>query len=104
MSGPVLSVGRGVVVDMARLAVLEVPGILRVARAGPNWRSFFRGPPVIVRTHDGRVDIRAWVIARPGADLAAVVSDARVAVAGAIERLLGLQVGTVTVIVDGIGS
>ena len=104
MSGPALSVGRGVVVDVARFAVLEVPGILRVARAGPTWRSFFLGPAVVVRTHDDLVDIRAWVIARPGTDLAAVVGDARAAIAGAIERLLGLQLGTVTVIVDGIGG
>lgn len=104
MSGPTLSVGRGVIVDMARLAALEVPGVLRVARGGPNWRSFFLGPPVVVRTHDDRVDVRAWVIARPGADLGVVVKEARVAIAGAIERLLGLKLGSVTVVVDGIGG
>ncbi|MES2208809.1 MAG: Asp23/Gls24 family envelope stress response protein [Chloroflexota bacterium] len=104
MSGPVLSVGRGVIVEMARLAALEVPGILRVARSGPSWRAFFLGPPVVVRTHDDRVDIRMWVIARPGADLGAVGTEARVAIAGAIERLLGLRLGSVTVIVDGIGG
>lgn len=104
MSGSTLSVGRGVIVEMARLAALEVPGVLRVARAGPTWRAFFLGPSVIVRTHDDRVDIRVWVIARPGADLASVGGDARVAIAGAIERLLGLKLGSVTVIVDGIGG
>jgi hypothetical protein len=65
----VLSVGRGVIVEMARLAALEVPGVLRVARGGPAWRAFFRGPAVAVRTHGTRVDIRLWVLARPGADL-----------------------------------
>lgn len=104
MSGPVLSVGRGVIVQMARLAALEVPGVLRVARAGPAWRSFLLGPAVAVRTHDDRVDIRMWVIARPGADVGAVGGDARSAIAGAVERLLGLRIGSVTVIVDGIGG
>ncbi|MBI2762827.1 MAG: Asp23/Gls24 family envelope stress response protein [Chloroflexi bacterium] len=104
MSGPVLSVGRGVIVEMARLAALEVPGVLRIARAGPNWRTFFLGPAIVVRTHDDRVDIRMWVIARPGANLASVGGDVRGAIAGSVERLLGLHVGSVTVIVDGIGG
>lgn len=104
MSGPALTVGRGVIVEMVRLAALEVPGILKVARAGPSWRAFFLGPPVAIRTHDDRVDIRAWVVARPGTDLASVGHDARIAIAGAIERLLGLHLGSVTVVVDGIGG
>ena len=104
MSGPTLSVGRGVIVEVARSAALEVPGVLRVARAGPAWRSFFRGPAVAVRTHEDRVDVRLWVIARPGARLAAVGAETRAAVAGAIERMLGLHLGSVTVIVDGIGG
>jgi len=104
VSGPALSVGRGVIVAMARLAALEVPGVLRVARGGSRWRAFFRGAPVAVRTHDDQVDIRVWVVARPGANLAEVGRDARIAIAGAIERLLGLQLGSVTVIIDGIGS
>jgi uncharacterized alkaline shock family protein YloU len=104
MSGPVLSVGRGVIVEMARLAALEVPGVLRVARGGRPWRAFFQGPPVAVRTRGDRVDLRLWVIARPGANLAEVSRHARVAIAASIERLLGLQVGSVTVVVDGIGA
>ncbi|MEO8207665.1 MAG: Asp23/Gls24 family envelope stress response protein [Chloroflexota bacterium] len=104
MSGPVLSIGRGVIVSMARLAALEVPGVLRVGRGGPRWQTFFRGAPVIVRTHDDRVDLRVWVIARPNTDLSQVIGDARVAIAGAVELLLGLRLGSVTVIVDGIGD
>ena len=104
MSQPMLSIGRGVIVEMARLAALEVPGVLRVARAGPTWRAFFLGPAVAVRTHDDRVDIRMWVIARPGTDLASVSRDVRGAIAGAVERLLGLHLASVTVIVDGIGG
>ena len=104
MSGPVLSIGRGVIVQMARLAALEVPGVLRIARGGSAWRAFFRGPAVAVRTHGNRVDIRMWVVARPGSDVAEIGRQARLAVAGAIERLLGLVPGSVTVIVDGIGG
>ena len=104
MSGPALSVGRGVIVEMIRLAAFEVPGVMRVARGGPAWRAVFRGAPVAVRVHGEQVDVRLWVVARPGADVAAVARQVRSAVARAIERLLGLRLGSVTVVVDGIGS
>ena len=104
MSGPALTVGRGVIVEMTRLAALEVPGVLKVARGGPAWRGFFRGPPVSVHVRGGLVDVRLWVVARPSADLTSVSRQVRTAVAAAVERLLGLQLGSVTVVVDGIGG
>ena len=104
MSGPALTVGRGVIVEMARLAAFEVPGVLKVARGGPAWRAVFRGPPVNVRVRGEVVDVRLWIVARPGADLAAVSRQVRTAVAAAVERLLGLSLGSVTVVVDGIGA
>jgi uncharacterized alkaline shock family protein YloU len=104
MSGPTLTVGRGVIVEMARLAAFEVPGVMRVARGGPAWRAVFRGAPISVRVRRERVEVRLWVVARPGADLAAVAGQVRAAVAAAVERLLGLKLGSVTVVVDGIGG
>ena len=64
-----LSVGRGVIVEVARLAALEVPDVLRVARRGPPWRAALAGPPVMVRVRADGVSVRLRVIARPGADL-----------------------------------
>jgi uncharacterized alkaline shock family protein YloU len=104
MSGPVLSVGRGVIVEMARLAAYEVPGVLRVARGGPAWRAVFRGAPVGVRVRGDRVDVRLWIVARPGADLGVLAGQVRTAVAAAVQRLLALDLGTVTVVVDGVGT
>ncbi len=104
MSGPALSVGRGVIVEMARLAAYEVPGVHRVARGGPAWRAVFRGGAVMVRVRAEHVDVRLWIVARPGADLATLAQQVRTAVAGAVERLLGLHLGAVTVVVDGVGS
>ena len=104
MSGPQLTVGRGVIVEMVRLAALEVPGVLRVARGGAAWRAFLRGGSVRIRVRHGEVSVRLWVVARPGADLRAVAAQVRSAVGGAVERLLGLRLGAVTVIVDGIGG
>lgn len=103
MSGPALSVGREVIVEMTRLAAFEVPGVLRVARGGPAWRAVFRGGAVTVRVRGDLVDVRLWVVARPGADLGAVAGQVRAAVAGAVQRLLGLPLGSVTVVVDGVG-
>jgi len=104
MSGPALTVGRGVVAEVARLAALEVPDVLRVSRGGPVWRTRLAGSAVGVRVHDDRVDVRLWIVARPGADVAAAAAHVRSVVSAAVERLLGLRVGTVTVVVDGVGG
>jgi uncharacterized alkaline shock family protein YloU len=104
MTAPVLAVGRSVIVEMVRLAALEVPGVIRVARGGPALRAWFAGSPVGVRVRDGRVSVRLWVIARPGVALVPLAAQVRSAVTGAIERLLGLEAGMVTVIVDGVGG
>jgi uncharacterized alkaline shock family protein YloU len=101
---PKLSVGRGVIVEVARLAALEVPDVLRVARRGPRWRAALAGPPVIVRVRPDGVDVRLRIIARPGADLVATGRRVRESVGRAVERLLGLQVNEVSVLIDGVGS
>jgi uncharacterized alkaline shock family protein YloU len=102
--GPELSVGREVIVAVARLAALEVPEVLRIGRGGPGWRRFLSGPPISVRVKDHVVDVRLWLIARPGADLVATSERVRGSVGAAMERLLGLNLGTVTVFVDGVGG
>jgi uncharacterized alkaline shock family protein YloU len=99
-----LSVGRGVIVEVARLAALEVPDVLRVARRGPPWRAALAGPPVMVRVRADGVIVRLRIIARPGADLASTGRRVREAVGRAVERLLGLRVQEVSVLVDGVGT
>ena len=104
MSGPQLTVGRGVITELVRLAAFEVPGVARVGRGGPAWRAWLAGPPVRVRVHDERVLVRLHVIARPGQALGPLASQVRTAVAATVERLLGLDLDGVTVIVDGVGG
>lgn len=101
---PKLSVGRGVIVEVARLAALEVPDVLRVARRGPRWRAALAGPAVMVRVRPDGVDVRLRIIARPGADLVATGRRVRESVGRAVERLLGLQVNEVSVLIDGVGT
>jgi uncharacterized alkaline shock family protein YloU len=101
---PDLSVGRGVIVEVARLAALEVPEVLRVARRGPPWRAALAGPPIMVRVRRDGVVVRLRIIARPGADLAVTGRRVREAVGRAVERLLGLHVQEVSVLVDGVGT
>jgi uncharacterized alkaline shock family protein YloU len=98
-----LSVGRSVIVEVARLAALEVPDVLRVARRGPPWRAALAGPPVIVRVRADGVVVRLRIIARPGADLAETGRRVRDAVGRAVERMLGLHVQEVSVLIDGVG-
>ena len=101
---PLLTVGRGVIAEVARLAALEVPEVLRVGRAAPPWRVALAGSPISIRVRAGEVSVRIRLVARPGADLVAATANVRRAVGTAIERLLGLRVAGVTVLVDGVGS
>ncbi len=104
MSGPELTVGRGVIAELVRLAALEVPGVVRVGRGGPAWRGWFGGPAVAIRIRDERVLVRLWLVARPGQPLSPLATQVRSTVAATVERLLGLELGSVTVLVDGVGS
>ncbi len=104
MTGLHLTVSRDVIVEMTRMAAYEVPGVVRVARRGPAWRAFLAGPAVGVRVRDGRVQVRVHVVARPAQSLIAVASGVRGAVAATMERLLGLELGSVTVVVDAVGG
>jgi uncharacterized alkaline shock family protein YloU len=104
VTGPQLTVGRGVIGELVRLAAIEVPGVARVGRGGPAWRRLVGGPAVKVRISDDRVLLRLWVVARPGQPLVPLAAQVRTTVAATIERLLGLELGAVTVLVDGIGG
>ena len=103
MTSTELTVGRGVIADLVRLAALEVPGVARVGRGGPIWRRIVGGPAVSVRIRDDRVLVRLWVVARPDHALAPLTAQIRATVAATVERVLGLELGAVTVLVDGVG-
>ncbi len=104
MNGRPLTVSAGVIREMVRLAALEVPGVLRVGRAGPAWRRLVMGRPVVARVVDGRVAVRLSLVARPGQPLEPLTAQVRAAIRATVERLLGLELEGVTVVVDGIGS
>ncbi|HEY5435525.1 MAG TPA: Asp23/Gls24 family envelope stress response protein [Candidatus Limnocylindrales bacterium] len=99
-----LSVGPGVIREMVRLAALEVPGVMRVGRGGPRWRNAIAGSPVRIRVRDGRVHVTLWLVARPRQRLVPLTEQVREAVGAAVVRLLGLELGGVTVLVDGVGA
>ena len=104
MSGPELTVGQGVIAELVRLAAFEVPGVARVGHGGPLWRRWLAGPAVNVRVRDDRVVVRLRIVARPGQALGPLTAQVRSAVAATVERLLGLDLGAVTVVVDGVGG
>ena len=99
-----LTVGPGVIRETVRLAALEVPGVMRVGRGGPRWRNAIAGSPVRVRVRDGRVHVTLWLVARPRQRLVPLTEQVRDAVGAAVVRLLGLELGGVTVLVDGVGA
>jgi uncharacterized alkaline shock family protein YloU len=91
-----------VIVEMVRVAALGVPGVLKVGRGGRlGWLS---GSPVRARVHDGKATVRVWIVARPGHALRPLAAQVRQAIGATVERLLGLELGEVTVVVDGVGS
>lgn len=99
-----LTVGQDVIRETVRLAALEVPGVLRVGRGGPRWRGWIGGAPVRIRLRDGRVHVTVWIVARPRQQLVPLTAQVRIATAAAVERLLGMELGGVTVVVDGVGA
>ena len=104
MTSPDLTVGADVVDEIVRLAAMEVPGVVRVERSRPTrWRALLgrSGRPPDRRR---RVDVRLWIVARPGHPLVPLTRQVRTAVAAAVERLVGLEAGDVDVVVDGVGG
>jgi len=101
---PELTVGRRVIAELVKLAAFEVPGVARVGYGGPPWRSWLGGPAVRIRVTDDRVLVKLHIVARPGQALEPLSAQVRTAVAATIERLLGLELDAVTVIVDGVGG
>jgi uncharacterized alkaline shock family protein YloU len=99
-----LTVGRAVIVDVVRQAALEIPEVLAVARRGPRWRAALAGPAIAVRVRPEGLEIELRIVARPAADLVAAGRQVRDAVGLAVQRLLGLEVRSVTVLIDGVGS
>ena len=104
MSGNGLAVAGRVTREMVLLAILEVPGVARVGRGGGRWRTWLSGRPIRIALDGRRVTVRAWIVARPGQPLGPLAREVRAAIGGTVERLLGLEVGDVTVVVDGIGA
>jgi uncharacterized alkaline shock family protein YloU len=104
VTGPELTVGAPVIAELVRLAALEVPGVARVGRGGAWWRRVLAGRDVNVRLLDDHVQVRLWIVARPGQALGPLAMQVRSAVAATVERLLGLDLGSVTVLVDGVGG
>ena len=105
MSRPALAVSHPVIRDVVRRAALEVPGVLRVGRAGPPGAASLVGRPVAIRLRDG-VGGGARRRRRPARRSRSPRSPPTCAArsAAAIERLLGLELGAVTVVVDGVGA
>jgi uncharacterized alkaline shock family protein YloU len=104
VTGPDLSVGRGVIDEMVRLAALGIPGVARVSRGGPAWRAFLAGSPIVTQLSAEGVRVRVWIVARPGQALLPLGQQVRAAVGAAVERLLDLRLESVTVTIDGVGG
>ncbi len=104
MTSPRLAIGPAVIEEMVRLAALGVPGVCRIGHGGPAWRRWLGGKSVHVRIVDGAVQVRLAIVARPTQPLGPLTRAVRDAVGAALERLLALELGAVSVVVDGVGA
>jgi uncharacterized alkaline shock family protein YloU len=104
VTGPRLAVGPAVIEEMVRLAAMGVPGVCRIGHGGPAWRRWLSGKAVRVRIVDGAVQVRLTIVARPTQPLGPLTRSVRDTVGATLERLLALQIGTVSVVVDGVGA
>ncbi len=104
MSETGLAVGRPVVEELIRLAAVEVPGVARVGRGGPFWRRWTGRPPVRVDLRGRQVTVDLVIVARPAQPLGPLAESVRSAVTAAIERLLTLELASLNVVIDGVGS
>jgi uncharacterized alkaline shock family protein YloU len=98
----VLTVRRRVIAAIAASAARSAPGVARVGRGGPRLLAWLAGEPVEARLVDERVQVRLWLMVTAGRSFAEVVARVRVRVGMAIEQQLGLTLGEVTVLVDGV--
>ncbi len=103
MTAPTLTVGLPVVVEMARLAAVESPGVLRIGRGGPAWRGWGRRS-ILARRVDDAIEVKVWLVARPGQALVPLAREVRGSIAATVERSLGLRVARVDLVVDGVGG
>jgi uncharacterized alkaline shock family protein YloU len=99
-----LTVRRRVIAVIAASAARSAPGVERVGRGGPRLLAWLAGGPVEARLVDERVQVRLWLIVTTGRSFAEVVARVRASVGMAIEQQLGLALGEVTVLVDGVGG
>lgn len=104
MTTPRLAIGSAVIEDMVRLAAIGVPGVCRVGHGGPVWRRWLAGPAVQVEVIERAVRVRLAIVARPGQPLGPLARSVRDSVASAVERLLALELDTVSVVIDGVGA
>jgi uncharacterized alkaline shock family protein YloU len=99
-----LTVRRRVIAAIAAAAARAVPGVERVGRGGPRALAWLAGRPVSARLIEDRVHVRLWLVAQQGEPLAELSARARTTIGRAIEQQLGLRLGDVTVLVDGVGG
>jgi len=104
MSGASLSVGLPIIAELVRLAAVEVPGVARVGRGAPAWCRWAATAAVKVSRQGREVSVELAIVARPAQPLGPLTHAVRVAATAAIERLLTLELVSLNVVVDGVGS
>ena len=85
---------------IARQAVLEVPGVVRIAEKDVDRLLGLTGKSVVVTVHDGRVRVELHVIAGPNISLLRLGQAVQYEVTRAVQQMIGMPVDAVNVHVE----
>ena len=58
----------------------------------------------MARRVEDAIEVKVWIVARPGQRLVPLAREVRGAIAATVERSLGLQVASVDLVIDGVGG
>ncbi len=92
-----------VLVRIAQLTAMSVPGVTRMAAAPASVDRMFRrgaGEGVQIEVEDNRMSAELYLALDQGADARKVGREVQQAVARAIEQMVGMQVGQIDVHIE----
>jgi uncharacterized alkaline shock family protein YloU len=98
-------VAPGVLITVARLAALAVPGVMRMSPVPGGVNNFLRlgsSQGVRIETVGDTVSAELYLVVRPDVSARAVARAVQADVARAINDIIGLEVGRITVHVEDI--
>jgi uncharacterized alkaline shock family protein YloU len=98
-----ITIAPEVLVTTARLTALAVPGVSRLV-SPPGVGRLRHSEGVRVKTSDGKVYVKVYVITDPGVNMLAVGRKIRAEITRALQDMVGVEVEAVDVHIEDVAS